>query len=133
MDDDNQIDDEPKIMGVPNRQLLYSRASKYAPKAIRKLAEQLDSKNESVVLGAAKTLLAKVIPDLKSNELVGKDGQPIAINILRDYLSTSGTHATSISSIEGSDEVQSTHLAQEGSQNIDIAGEVGNRGTQSVP
>jgi hypothetical protein len=66
-------------------------------------------------------------------ELVGKDGKPITVNILNDYLSTSGIDATPISGIKGPDTLQSTHLAQESTQNINTNREDGDRGTQSAP
>ena len=69
----------------------------------------------------------------QTTELQGEGGGPIGINIIADYLSTPGFNATPVSGTEGSDEVQSTHLAQEGSQNIDSTGEISDRGTQSVP
>lgn len=76
---------ESKIQGVPKRANLYARVSKYAPKAIKRLAELLDSKNESVALGAAKVILEKVLPDLKAVEAVDKENQePLQIIIVED-------------------------------------------------
>lgn len=73
-----------KIQGVPKRTNLYARVSKYAPRAIKKVAELLESKNESVALGAVKVILDKAIPDLKALEIDERDTNPIEIRIVED-------------------------------------------------
>ena len=103
--EENTSDDELKTQGVTNRKLLYSRASKYAPKAIKILADLLDSRNEGIRLGAAKTLLARVLPDLKAQEISGKDGEAITINLISDYLSRPVVVAAPETGFEGSDKV----------------------------
>ncbi|MBU1067808.1 hypothetical protein KKE60_08480 [Patescibacteria group bacterium] len=75
---------ESKIQGVPKRTNLYARVSKYAPKAIRRVVNLLDSKNESVALGAVKVILDKAIPDLKALEIDERDTSPIEIRIVED-------------------------------------------------
>lgn len=57
---------EAKIQGVPKRSNLYARVSKYSPRAINRVAELLESKNESIALGAAKVILDKCLPDIKA-------------------------------------------------------------------
>lgn len=63
------------------RQVLYSMASRHAEKALLRLVELLDSKNESVALGAARTLLDKTLPSVKALEgnLVREDERPMII------------------------------------------------------
>lgn len=56
----------------------------YAVEAIRTAVQLLKSPNDNIRLGASKLLLAKVLPDLKSSELTGVDGQPLRI-IIQDY------------------------------------------------
>lgn len=58
---------------------LQEMARPYAVKALKRLATLIDSNNESVAVSASKTLLAKVIPDLKSSEITGDAVQAIAI------------------------------------------------------
>ena len=60
-----------------NKQALYSAASAHAVKAIRRLAELVESKNEPVAVSASKALLAKCLPDLKASEIYGKDGDKL--------------------------------------------------------
>ena len=62
----SQSKDEAKIQGVPRRTNLYARVSKYSPRAINRVAELLESKNESIALGAAKVILDKCLPDIKA-------------------------------------------------------------------
>lgn len=52
-----------------SKQALYSMTSAKAKKAIKRLGELIDSKNESVALGACKTILNKTLPDIKTLEL----------------------------------------------------------------
>lgn len=71
--------------GVISRQTLYQVASKYSKDAIEKLYDlMMHSKQESVQMGAAKTLLDKALPDLKAMELTGEDHGAIQIRIIED-------------------------------------------------
>lgn len=79
-----QSKDEAKYQGVPKRANLYARLSKYAPKTIKRIVELLDSKNESVALGAAKALLDKCLPDVKAVELTNETQEPLKIVIVAD-------------------------------------------------
>ena len=76
-----QSDNEGKIMGVPKRDQLYARLSKWTPTAINRLAKLLDNPNPSVQLGAVKIVLERTVPVLKALEITGKDGQQIPIYI----------------------------------------------------
>lgn len=59
------------------------------PMAIARLIELCQSKNPNVAMGAAKVILAKVVPDLKAMEHSnGKDGKdlptPLLIRLVED-------------------------------------------------
>lgn len=69
--------------GVQSRAGLYQFASKYAREAIDKLYFLMTtSKNESVVLGAAKAILNKSLPDLKAIELNNPEDKEIKVEIV---------------------------------------------------
>jgi ribonuclease HII len=76
---------EAKKTGVPTRDILYAEAAKYAPRAIQILVELMEKGDaDSVRIAAAKTILAKAIPDLKALELTGEKGEPIYVKIIED-------------------------------------------------
>lgn len=76
----------------PARTNLYAQISRHAPRAIEELVKLLDSRNESIRLGAINKILDKAIPDLKAMEVTGKDGGPIKLTIIggADYVSYTG-------------------------------------------
>ncbi len=49
-----------------SKQGLYSKVAVYDQKILTTLVECLDSKNESVRIAAARTLLNKILPDLQA-------------------------------------------------------------------
>jgi len=55
--------------GKRSKKAMYESASHHAIKAINRLAELIDSKNEPVAVSASKALLAKCLPDLKAIEI----------------------------------------------------------------
>lgn len=55
------------------------------PRAIEKLVELLDSRNPNVSVAAAKTILSKVVPDLKATELTTTDEEGKPIPLLGGY------------------------------------------------
>lgn len=59
---------------VESKQGLYSRIAKYGVKAVEVVAEALDSEHRNVRLGAAKVILNKIVPDLKSTHVTGELG-----------------------------------------------------------
>lgn len=71
------------------RQALYSMASRHAQKAISRLVKLLDSSNENVMLGAARTLLDKSLPSMKSMELANPGDNEIKV-IITDYNGAGG-------------------------------------------
>ena len=94
-----------KKPGRPNkpvmkgRQYHYMKIAKHATLAIETLVHLMKySKNENVKLGASKTIINKVIPDLKSTELKGSIS-PIQVQVLAGYvnqaLSSSNQEVTS--------------------------------------
>lgn len=118
---------------IVRRSVLYAKTAKHAYKAINVLVSLLDSQNEAIKLGAAKTLLAKTLPDLKAEEITGKYGSPIAVRIIGDYLSQPGFNAPPINSAQGSNEVQSPSMAPEEQENINTIGEDGAGSAQPAP
>lgn len=56
---------------------LKERTRAYCPSAIERLVQLCNSKNEAIALGAVKVILAKNLPDLKAQELTGKDGESL--------------------------------------------------------
>lgn len=57
----------------------------HAKRAIEVLVDAMNhGENYATKVGAAKTILAKCIPDLKSTELSGEDGKELVIRFL-DY------------------------------------------------
>ncbi len=78
---------EPKKGGTPTRAILYSEAAAHTPRAIEVIVELMENgDNDNVKLGAAKTILSKSIPDLRATEITGKEGQPFAIELVKDWL-----------------------------------------------
>lgn len=67
---------EEKKANTPYKQQLSNKAllemvRAHVPKAIQTLVDLLDSPTDNARVGAAKIILAKVLPDLKSEELTG--------------------------------------------------------------
>ena len=86
-----KINAEPKKRGTPSRDILYTEAAKYALRAIEVVVELIESgDNSNVKLGAAKTILAKTIPDITANEISGVKGQQLQVKIIKDYVSPRG-------------------------------------------
>ena len=72
-----------------SRQGLYALASTYSRAAITTLADLMqNAKQESVRMGAAKALLDKALPDLKTTEFTGEGGQDIVIRIIDEVMQT---------------------------------------------
>lgn len=71
---------EEKKTGVIPRSTLYSIASRYSKEAIITLYTLMkEAKQESVRMGAAKSLLDKALPDLKAMEVSGQDGEDLKL------------------------------------------------------
>lgn len=62
-----------------NRQGQYAKVVKHADLIFNVLLGLLKSKNESIRLGTARTLLDKIIPDLKAVQIEAQDNHPIEI------------------------------------------------------
>jgi hypothetical protein len=71
--------------GVASKQHLYQLTAAHAKEAIQTLLLAMrNGENYATKVGAAKTILAKCIPDLKATELSGVDGKELVIRLL-DY------------------------------------------------
>lgn len=76
---------EAKKGGSPARDVLYSEAAKYAPRAIAVLVDIMEhGDNDNARMGAAKAILSKAIPDLKSIEADIRGNEPLVIKIVPD-------------------------------------------------
>lgn len=111
-----------KVGGFPpKRKNLYQQLSRMAPRAAEVLFELLESKMPAIRVAAAKTVLAKVIPDLKAVELGGNDNGPIQIlvNAGNGFVpATLQLYAPSVgSTTEQSKEVQGAGVAPAGKEN----------------
>ena len=72
---------QEKKRGIPSKQVLYQLTSAHAKDAIKCLADvMMNGDNDNARIGAAKVLLNKCIPDLKSVELGGEGGKTLIIN-----------------------------------------------------
>ena len=117
---------QPNLEGIdnqapPKRTNLYAIVSRHAPRAIQVLVESMESKMPAVKMAAAKTLLAKCLPDIKALELGGDNGGPIQILVnagngflpatLQLYAPPTGSAA------EQPKEIQGASVASEGKEN----------------
>src|SRR5260221_14665928 len=97
---------------VLSQQAIYSKIAIHTDKILTTIINLLDSRNEAIALGAAKILANKIIPDLRTTQITGENGEAIKLNIISgaDYVSALGklTTASDTSPINGSTEVQST-------------------------
>ena len=74
----------PSLNGKPRgKQDYYSYAQLYAYRAINTLVALLDSKHDSIRLGAAGKLLDKTLPDLKAIEVNGEMRQAMTLNVVQ--------------------------------------------------
>lgn len=70
--------EKPKPLNQLSRKALMEMTRPYAEQALQITVDLMNnSANDSVRLGAAKTILNKVIPDLKAVELNGGDGEKL--------------------------------------------------------
>ena len=114
----NQSDSEPKKGGTLPQIAIYQKIASREEEIIEKLFEILKSRNENVALGAAKTLINKIIPDRKAVEVTGQNGEPIKFNIVlgNGYIPPNiQSNATPEGNpVSGQPQVQDNSLAQAG-------------------
>lgn len=119
---------------TPSRDILYAEAAKYAPRAIEVIAEIMNKgDNDSNRLGAAKTILAKSIPDQKAMEITGPDGGPLQLKYIVDlaggYIPPLGAfNGPSGGGNPGSASVQGAGVAQAGTQDNNSSNGTGQTG-----
>ena len=70
--------------GSISKRSMRRQIQKYFPKILSCLVADLESKNPSVRVAAAKVLINKILPDLKATELSGQSGGHIKIELV-DY------------------------------------------------
>lgn len=118
---------EPKKTGTLNQGAMYSIIAAKFPKIIEALEKGLEDPNSAVRVGAAKVLLNKILPDLKSVEVGGgmqSDGTRRAIELFVNVgggfvpttLSVSSSSATSTPAV--ATEIQGLHMAPQSTQDI---------------
>ena len=73
---------EPVKGVTPNHVALYQKIAIHSDKIFEILLQLLDSRNENIRLGAAKVLVNKILPDKKTVEVGGLNGEPIKFNII---------------------------------------------------
>lgn len=100
---------------IPNKASIYNAVACKRKKILNTLFELLDSRNPNVRLGAAKCLINKILPDLKSQEITGANGEPIKITVVTgDSPTRTGfTPPPATSFTGGQSSVQSSGVAQE--------------------
>ena len=80
-----QKNHEAKHQGAPNKGSLQAYSQNFTKEAIDKVVDIMrNSRNESLVFGAAKLLIDKAIPDMKAVELTGEDHGPLLIKIISE-------------------------------------------------
>ena len=84
------------------KQTLYQVASAHSKRAIERLCELMESRNENVALGAAKALLNKALPDLRVTELQGNEDKPIGVVVLPSLNETTNNMETTPRTSDGS-------------------------------
>ena len=70
--------------GSTSTRKIKRRIRDRADEILAVLFEQLHSRNPSVAIAAARTLLNKILADLKATELTGEEGKSIRVEIV-DY------------------------------------------------
>ena len=130
-DKENPVSNPKRGGGVPSRDQLYRKIANKALIAIDVIVEIMETgggRMAATKLGAAKIILNKALPDLRAEEISGKDGQQLTINLVSDYITSIRRNVSSPDGgAEGSIKIQSSDMAPEGKKDIDITGEDGNR------
>jgi hypothetical protein len=83
-----------------SKQAIYSKIASHAEDIINKLLEDTNSNVPSVRVSALKTLINKIVPDLKSHDVDFGDS---AVKILLDFSDRSTVQPTSKLSAEATD------------------------------
>jgi len=75
---------EAKRRGTKPQIAIYQKVASREDEILDVLFKLLYSKNDTVAIAAARTLLGKILPDLKSTEMTGKDGESFRISVKLD-------------------------------------------------
>lgn len=65
-----------------SRQGQYAKFEPLINPSIDRLKEMLDSRNESIALGAIKIILERTVPAIKALEITGENGEPIKLTVI---------------------------------------------------
>jgi len=72
--------DEPNNGGTPSRKGLYAKTAKYFGEALDVLVNEMrKGDNSNARIAAARTIVNKVLPDLKATELTGAEGEAMKV------------------------------------------------------
>lgn len=112
---ENQSNTKASKGVTPNHIALYAKIASHSDKIYDVLLELLDSRNDNIRLGAARTLLNKILPDKKVVEVTGENGEPIKLTIIAGtgFIPQSGftSTASETSSLTRSSPLQSNGVA----------------------
>jgi len=62
----------------------YQKAASYFKEALDTCVQVMrNSNNDNAKLGAARTIINKVLPDLKASEISGKDGKELILRLIQ--------------------------------------------------
>jgi hypothetical protein len=135
-DQENKVSEPKRRGGVPSRDELYRKVANKALVAIDVIVEIMETgggRMAATKLGAAKIILNKALPDLRAEEISGKDGQQLTVNLIRDYIAqTRGNVPSPDTSSPGSEPIQGPDMAPESKKDNYITGEDGDRVPQPV-
>ena len=68
-----------------SRKVAYQKAAAYFPEAFDAILDIMrTTKHDSTRLGAANKIIDKVLPDLKSSELIADEGVQVLIQVIKD-------------------------------------------------
>jgi hypothetical protein len=79
---------------VPSKQSIYESLARHVPDAIAAIEELLQSRNESIRLGAIKLIMDKCVPDLRATELTGEGGGEVLVRLITEADAKSNSGST---------------------------------------
>ena len=61
--------------------VMKERLRPLVPRAIERIQEMIESRNEAVAMGAAKLVISRFVPEVRAIELQGNEKKPILITL----------------------------------------------------
>lgn len=88
-----ELPEKPKGHSPMSKQAMYNMVASRGRELIEGLFEDTYSKNPTVRISARKTLINKILPDLKATELVDNEGKPVPIyTIMANVIQRNNSH-----------------------------------------